>query len=280
MQIGMNLLLWTTRVTAAHRPQLSMLKRLGYDAVEVPVFDTTPEDCRTLAGWLDELGLARTAVSICRPEDDPLSADPAVRARAVAANRRSIDCAEALGARLLCGPVMGPIGQFTGAGPTDAELDHAAGVLADTAAYAAGKGIHVALEFLNRFELYVMNDTATTARFCERVGAPNLGILYDTFHANIEEKDPAAAIRAHARHITHVHISENDRSTPGAGQVRWAETFAALAEVKYRGMLMVEAFGLALPELSAATRIWRRMFDSEEQLSRDALAFTRRHATW
>jgi D-psicose/D-tagatose/L-ribulose 3-epimerase len=100
--------------------------------------------------------------------------------------------------------------------------------------------------------------------------------MYDTFHANIEEKSVADAIRAGGKMIAHVHISENDRSTPGQGAIRWAENFDALKEIGYDGWLTVEAFGLALPEIAAATKIWRRMFTSEEQLAKDALAFMKR----
>ena len=76
-------------------------------------------------------------------------------------------------------------------------------------------------------------------------------------------------------YLAHVHISENDRSTPGQGGVKWAENFDALAASGYDGWMVVEAFGLALPSIAAATKIWRRMYDTEEQLARDALAFMR-----
>ena len=97
--------------------------------------------------------------------------------------------------------------------------------------------------------------------------------MYDTFHANIEEKDLAAAMRTMAPVMAHVHISENDRSTPGEGHVDWVTTFKTLKELKYDGWLVVEAFGLALPALAAATKIWRRMYTSEETLSANALKF-------
>jgi D-psicose/D-tagatose/L-ribulose 3-epimerase len=73
--------------------------------------------------------------------------------------------------------------------------------------------------------------------------------------------------------LCHVHISENDRSTPGAGNVRWEDNFRALGQIGYDGWLVIEAFGLALPELAAATRIWRRMFDSELKLAEEGLSF-------
>ena len=102
-----------------------------------------------------------------------------------------------------------------------------------------------------------------------------LRMMYDTFHAHIEEKDPRAALEACKDVLVHVHLSENDRSTPGTGQVAWDETFAALHEIGYDGWVAIEAFGGSLPELAAATKIWRRMFESEEQLARDGAAFIR-----
>jgi D-psicose/D-tagatose/L-ribulose 3-epimerase len=74
----------------------------------------------------------------------------------------------------------------------------------------------------------------------------------------------------------HIHISENDRSTPGAGDIRWPETFKAIKDIGYDGWLVIEAFGLALPELAAATRIWRRMFDDELKLAEEGLAFIKK----
>jgi D-psicose/D-tagatose/L-ribulose 3-epimerase len=132
------------------------------------------------------------------------------------------------------------------------------------------------VECLNRFETYLLNTHADSARFAREVNHPNCKVMYDTFHANIEEKNVPQAIRDCADVLCHVHISENDRSTPGAGLVRWAENWDTLKAVNYDGWLMIEAFGLALPELAAATKIWRRMFESEEQLARDGLAFMKR----
>jgi D-psicose/D-tagatose/L-ribulose 3-epimerase len=101
--------------------------------------------------------------------------------------------------------------------------------------------------------------------------------MYDTFHANIEEKSMTKAIQAGGDKLIHIHISENDRSTPGAGAVRWDETFDAIASTGYDGWLVIEAFGLALPEIAAATKIWRRMFSDEITLAKDGLQFMKGH---
>ena len=150
----------------------------------------------------------------------------------------------------------------------------------DVAEHAGDKNVMLAFECLNRFEIYLLNTHADAAKFAKEVDHPNCRIMYDTFHSNIEEKSVTKAIAEAGDMIAHVHISENDRSTPGSGNVRWVENFKALRKIDYDGWMVVEAFGLALPELAAATKIWRRMYDTEEQLTRDALAFMKKHASW
>ena len=98
-------------------------------------------------------------------------------------------------------------------------------------------------------------------------------MMYDTFHSNIEEKSIALAIHSCADMLCHVHISENDRGTPGTGQVRWDEAFSALKKTGYDGWFVIEAFGRALPDLAAATRVWRDLFPSPEHVWRNGLAF-------
>ena len=275
MQYGMNLLLWTTRPGPEHRPILAALAEMGYDLVEVPVFDL--ED---VAGYerlgkdIRDLGLGPLAVTALNAEQNVCIDDPDTRRHGEAALDRMVDCASALGAPILSGPIHSAIGVFTGSGPQPEELARSAGILAGVAERAQPRGVRLAIKPLNRFECYLLDDTAAAARFAAEVGA-GAGILNDTFHAHIEEKDPAAAILNHADSIALVHVSENDRSIPGRGQIRWQGTFVALKAAGYPVPLDVEAFGLALPEFSAATRVWRRMFDGELELAREALAFMR-----
>ncbi len=145
-----------------------------------------------------------------------------------------------------------------------------------TAEHAQTHGVMLGMEYLNRFECYLLNCAADAVRFVREVDHPHCRMMYDTFHANIEEKNPAQAIKDCAEYTVHIHISENDRSTPGHGNVPWDATFKAIKETGYDGWLVIEAFGLALPELAAATKIWRKMYDSEEQLAREGLAFMKK----
>lgn len=276
MRYGMNMLLWTTEVTEVHWPVFEQLKAIGYDLVEVPVFETSDvAGYARLGERLRALGLAPHAVTALGAEASIAAADPDLRAAGEARLRAMVECAAALGAPTLSGPIHSALGVFTGRGPQPEEIARSAEVLARIAEHGRPSGVRLAIEPLNRFECYLLNDLAAAAAFARRVG-PDVGVLYDTFHAHIEEKDVASAIAADADRIALVHVSENDRSTPGRGQVRWAESFRALKAAGYNGPLIVEAFGLALPALSAATRIWRRMFDDEFTLAAEALAFMKR----
>lgn len=272
MKFGMNLLLWSGELNDGMLPVLEMLKKQGYDGVELPLFNLDLD----YAAWgrrLSDLGLERTAVTIRVPGNNPISPDAAERRQGIDLTKKALDCCAAAGATHLVGPYHSAIGHFSGAGPTADEWKWGVESMRAVAEHAATVNVTLGIECLNRFETYLLNTHADSARFARDVNHPNCKVMYDTFHANIEEKSVPDAIRACADLLCHVHISENDRSTPGKGNIRWTENFDTLKEVGYDGWLMIEAFGLALPEIAAATKIWRRMFESEEQLARDGLAF-------
>jgi D-psicose/D-tagatose/L-ribulose 3-epimerase len=273
MKYGMNMLLWTTTVDESHYDVLEQLKGFGYDAVELPIFELDTEKAANLGKKLDDFGLERSAVTVAPADANPISASAEERAAALERLKQVIDVCEAVGAEKLCGPYHSALGEFSGSGPTDDEWRYAQDVLSRAADYAQQAGVTLTLEYLNRFECYLLNCADDCARFVREVNHSHLKMMYDTFHANIEEKDIATAIRGCADQMVHVHISENDRSTPGEGHVDWETTFSTLKELNYDGWLVVEAFGLALPELAAATKIWRRMYPSEEHLAKTGLQF-------
>ena len=277
MKFGMNLLLWTGDLSDSILPTLEMLKKIGYDGVEIPIFAPDEKKFGLWGKRFDELGLKRTAVTIRLETDNPISPDAKVRAAGIAATKATLDSAKAAGVESLIGPYHSALGYFSGAGPTADEWKWGVEGMRQVAEHAGKLGIMLGVEPLNRFETYLLNSAADGARFVREVGHPNCRLMYDTFHANIEEKNVTAAVKSCADVLVHVHISENDRSTPGAGDIRWDETFDALKSVNYDGWMTVEAFGLALPEIAAATKIWRRMYTSEEQLARDALAFIKKN---
>jgi D-psicose/D-tagatose/L-ribulose 3-epimerase len=267
MRIGFNLLLWATHIEETDFHLLETLRKVGYDGVEVPVFQGDVTHFAKIGQALRDNGLAATAVTVM-PDTahDITRADPEERQGGADHLRWAIDNCAAMGATVLAGPIHQALGHFTGEPRTAEEWERAVEVMRSCADYAADAGVALSVEPLNRFECYFLNTVADTAAFCRQVAKPNVGLLYDTFHCNIEEKHPVGALRENLPWINHVHISANDRGTPGKDHIPWAATFSVLKENGYDGWLTIEAFGRALPDLAAATRVWRDFFPSREEV--------------
>ncbi len=275
MKVGMNLLLWTGLVTEADFPTLGKLKAAGFDGVELPLFDGDAAHYRTIRGELDQQGLACSTVTVMTPENNPISPDAAVRAKAVDRLKWAVEMNHLLGSHAMVGPFHSPLGVFSGAGPTADEKSRAAEVLRAAAGFAQQANLKLCIEYLNRFECYFLTTAADAKALVLAVDHPSFRCMYDTFHAHIEEKSQASAIATVADVFAHVHISENDRGTPGTGQVRWDEAFGALKATGYDGWLVIEAFGRALPDLAAATRVWRDLFPSPDEVYTRGIQFIR-----
>ena len=188
-----------------------------------------------------------------------------------------LDCSAALGADRVSGPLHSVLGQFSGQGPTPDELARAVDSQQQIGEHAATVGVTVGLEALNRFECYLLNTMDDLARFIRRVAHPNIRAMYDTFHANIEETDPIGALTRNRAEVLHIHLSENDRGVPGRGNIPWAETFAAIRDIGYDDWLTIESFGRGLPDLAAATKVWRDFAESPKAVYRDGFAHIARH---
>lgn len=276
MKIGFNMFLWTDRVGPQHHAILADLKATGYDGAEIPVLAGDVGEYRDLARVLDDLGLERTtACAILDPKADPLSANAAARMAALISGVQALDRAHALGAPLMVGPMYQVLGQFTGIGPTDAERARAVDYHRALGDAAQERGVVVALEPLNRFEAYFLNLTRDASAYVDRVDHPNIKMMFDTFHANIEEADAVAASISAGANLAHVHISENDRGVPARGHIPFAATFGALKRSGYDKWLTIESFGRSAPAMAAATKIWRDLSSTPEEVYREGFRLIR-----
>lgn len=279
MKIGFNLLLWTGHVTDADFHLFGKLKAAGYDGVEFPIFDVSnPGHFKAIGQVAKDNGLECTAVTVLPDEaHNAISPDAANRQGAIDHLKKVIECGHNAGVQVLCGPYYQVLGQFTGKYPTDTELEHAAEVHRAIAGVGQDAGIKFAIEALNRFESHLLNTMEQAASYVKRVNHPNFGTMYDTFHANIEEKDAVGCIDTvwNTGKLNHVHISENDRGTPGTGHAPCREAIEKLVSIGYDGWLTIEAFGGSLPDLAAATRVWRDFFKSPEDVYNDGIKFIR-----
>lgn len=274
MKIGLNLLLWTTCVTEEHYPQIKRLKDLGYDGVEIPVMSGELADYKKLGSILKDLGLECTcSTALPGPQADPISPEAGIQQAGLDYLTWCIDCVEALDAKILCGPTYQALGQFTGEGPTEDEKERIIAFHKNVSQYAAAADVTIATEPLNRFECYFLNTLADADEHARLVDSDHFGILFDTFHANIEDADPVGTLRQNGQHIRHVHFSENHRGIPGQGHVDFTGTLQSLNAINYNGWIVAEVFGRALPDLAAATCIWRDMFNSTDQVCQETIRY-------
>ncbi len=274
MKLGFDLLLWTTHVTDAHWPIIERLKATGYDGVEIPMFEGPVSHYEALGRRIRDLGLASTGIGVMSG-GSAISPDKAARDGALDHLKWLVDCTAAIGGNVAAGPFHQPLGEFSGRGPTSDEVKWCAEVHKAAARYAATAGITLAVEPLNRFECYFLNTMQQATALAALVDEPNYGYLFDTFHTNIEENNVPALIAETAHAITHVHITENNRGVPGAGHIDFEAVFNALKRAGYDGWMTIEAFGSALPDLAAATKIWRPLFASEAEVYEKGFALMR-----
>lgn len=278
VRFGLNMLVYTASFT---KDQVDLIKKaaeFGYDGVEILFGDLDVLDATATRRARESAGVGLTACAVMTPEANVTSGEASERAAGVARLKRIVDIAAEMGGDAIGGPIYAPVRYLPGRARTDDEWKWAAEGLRAAAEYAATANIVLAMEPLNRFETYVMNTTSDAVKLCQAVNHPNLKVQVDTFHANIEEKDTAAAIRATGPYVGHFHASESDRGVPGTGQVRWKECFAALRDIDYRGWVTIESFATGIVDLCAAACIWRPIYESADKLAIDGLAFLKETA--
>ena len=256
-KIGFNVLVWSAVISDELKPIVEKLKTIGYDGVEFLVGSPDKAAYKLIGDYTREIGLETTSVFVVGKEENPVSESAAIRAKALDRIKWAIDRAHDLNAKLLCGPFHSAHAIFAKRAPEDREYEWSGDILRSAGDYAAQAGITLGLEALNRFECYLCNTMEQLTRLVKTAGHPNVRAMFDTHHANIEEKNFNHAISTIAPLLAHVHISENDRGTPGDGQVHFDEAFRALAKINYEGWLTIEAFSRNDPDFANSIGVWR-----------------------
>src|SRR5688572_4887273 len=275
MKFGVNTFIWGAAFGPSEFHLLPGIKANGFDGIEVPILDPATFNAAAVGRALDSLGLERTAVTIVPGGTSLAASDAGMRQRAVTHLEAAIAAARDAGATILAGPMYTPVGFLTGVRRTAEEWKWVVDSWQQLAPAVNAAGIDIALEPLNRFETYFLNTAADAAKLCDEIANPAIGILLDTFHANIEEKSIGESVRHAAPHLKHLHTCENDRGTPGSGRGSWREFFSAVKEIGYDRWLTIESFGFALGPLSAAAAIWRDLAPTPETIAFSGVKFLR-----
>ncbi len=275
MKFGVNTFIWSDRFGQEQIPLLGRIRDAGFDGLEIPLFQ--PEDLKN-AEVRRAIAASGLECSICSVLPENLSMihpEADVRRRTVSHLRSCIEVSAETGCRLIAGPLYSPVGYLPGRRRTLDEWTSAVDSFQQIGSTLDEFDVSLAIEPLNRYETYFLNTAADGGRLCGQINHPRIGVLFDTYHANIEEKDVAVAIRNLGPHLMHFHSCENDRGTPGSGHIEWHAVLAALRSVAYDRWMTIESFGFSLGALSAAASIWRDLAISPEAIAFDGVKFLR-----
>jgi D-psicose/D-tagatose/L-ribulose 3-epimerase len=276
--IGANPWIWTSPVDdAALASLVPRIAAWGFDAIEIPVEnlgDWSPEKARDL---LAAHGLTAAAVlSVTPPGRDLVNTDPHTVRATQDYLRSLVDAAVVLGAPSVCGPAYAAVGRVWRMSPVERAACYASlrEALAPVADHAAAGGVRIGLEALNRYETSVLNTVEQTLTALEGLPA-SVGIMLDSYHMNIEEADPYAAITAAGPRLVHVQVSGSDRGAPGDDHIDWPRWLRTLAETGYRGPICIESFTGENEAIAVAASIWRPFAASQDALAVDGLRYLR-----
>ena len=274
--IGVNSWVWVSPPTDAAIAEMApRVKAMGFDLLELGVESPGDWDPAGVAEILATNGLS-ASLCVAMGEDRDLTDAGLVRSTQEYV-RYCIDAAATIGANVVAGPLYTPVGKTWQMNDAEraATIDRLVEGLKPLADYAGERDVRLAVEPLNRFETSFLNTSEQTVEIVDRVDSPALGVLLDTFHMNIEEKDQAAAIRRVGDKLVHFHACGNDRGAPGADHIAWEAITAALRETGYDGAVVIESFTPDNQTIARAAAIWRPLAETQDALARDGLTFLR-----
>jgi D-psicose/D-tagatose/L-ribulose 3-epimerase len=257
------------------------VREIGFDVVEVCVEDPDLLSAETLIEAASAAGLDISVCGAFGANRDVSHEDPTKRVEGVRYLERCIDLAASVGSPHVAGPMYSATGKtrLLSAEQRERQRSWAVESLREVADYAAEHNVRLAIEPLNRFETDLVNTIEQALSLCDHIGRNNVGLLVDTFHMNIEEKNIGEALIAAGPRVFHVQVSENDRGTPGSGHVPWDEVFEALDRIGYAGSIVIESFLPTVAEIARAVSLWRPVAASMDALAREGYAFLRAQET-
>jgi len=264
---------WTSSWSNDDLPIIDRAAALGLDAIEIPLMELDAVDPTAIRERADAAGLDVLTSVVCADDTDPSSEDDRVREAALDFLYRCVDATAAMGATVFTGVTYSALGRRLERRPTTTDTQRAAEVLREAALHAAGKGVTIGIEPVNRYESFLVNTASQALELMELVGQPNVGVHLDAYHMNIEEDDFRSPVELVADHLVHFHLSESHRGIPGRGTVDWEAIMRALGDAGYTGYVGLESFAEASDAMRGATCIWRDLAPSSDELVREGLGY-------
>jgi len=218
---------------------LKRLKKYGYQGVELAgePYSIDVEETKELLKKYELV--CSTICGIYTPERDLSSSNNEIRKNAVEYVKKSVDLAKTLNAStvIVVPTRVGKLGPET---TLEEEWNNAVLSVKEAGLYAKEQGVTLAIEALNRYETYLVNNLTLALRFVEEINVEGVGIMADLFHMSIEERSMTESIKKISRYLAHIHIADNTREAAGLGQTDFRPVISVLKELGYKGYITME----------------------------------------
>lgn len=278
MKYGIFFAYWEKEWYSDYKKYIDKVAELGFDVLEIQCTAlrttyTTNELLDDLKAYADEKKIMLTAGYGPTKEQNFSSSDPRVVESAMNYFKDLMPKLNRLGIKLLGGGLYSywPVDFSL---PIDklGDWKRASKNLKEIAKTAEEYQITLGLEVLNRYEGYLLNTCEEALGFVEEVNHPNVKVMLDTFHMNIEEDNIAQAIRLAGDKLCHLHLGEQNRKVPGKGSLPWNEIGCALRDIQYKGAAVMEPFVMQGGTIGEEIKVWRDLVPdvTEEKLDRNA----------
>lgn len=260
--IGIYYAYWTQDWDVDFHPYIDRAAGLGFDQLEInagTVAGLTPQERRGLRSHASDKSLRLSYCVGLPPELDPAAESASTRQAGVRFLQEMAGAIGEMGGGVLGGIIYGCWPASLPGGVQDRRpfVDRSLDSLRQAAQAAEDNNVLLCLEVVNRFEQYIMNTAEEGVAYLKRLDSPNVKLMLDTFHMNIEETSLAEAVHRAGDHLGHLHIGENNRTPPGHGHLPWGELAEALRAVGYEGSVVMEPFLTPGGEVGRDIRVHR-----------------------
>lgn len=278
VKLGVSTWLWTSPFTSDSVALFPKIKSMGYDVVEIPVEYPDLIDGLVVKRALKENALEAVVCGAFGPTRDLTNEDPEVHKHCFDYISKCFNFCHAWEAGFLAGPMYSSVGKARMVPPEQRKLewDRAVTNLRKACELAEENGLMIAIEPLNRFETDLVNTAEDAMKLVRDIDHHAAGIMLDSFHMTIEERDLETAVIAAGDKLIHVQVSENYRGIPGTGQTNWQSLKRGLDRIGYRGTVSIESFTPDIKELAGAVCIWKDLAESQDDFAINGLAFLKK----
>ena len=241
-------------------PYILKCKEAGFKSVEISLLGQTPESAKEISNLASDLNISLTCTTGLSKEEDISSNDSNIRKNGEEALKRAINMTSIMNSDLLTGVVHSAWGISNTLGKDkEDKFTNSSTSIKKISSLLTEQNIRLGIEPLNRYETDFINTVDEGLKLCELIDHPNVGLLLDVYHMNIEEKNICQSIEKAKDKLFHLQVAENDRGIPGTGSINWLEIFNTLKKINYNKNVSLEMFIQANVDTSKDLFTWRNI---------------------